>query len=302
MKSYVVVVALVCAVLVEIGNAQELYWTENFNDIKRAPLFKERGERRLLVAGPTESVLTNGVYIFLAFDPVDQKLYYTVTVPAPQLYRSEPDGTQAQLVINFGSGNYPQGLAIDPVGRKVYWSSTRCSATNCDGKIRRANLDGSGPEDLVTGFQYPIGMALDLEGGKMFWIRQENPQGIWRANLDGSQAGSILALGDSSWAFSVAVSPKTGQIFWSDAGTAIIGRANLDGSDAQVISDFELFAGDGCITVDAASQTVFWADTANRVIYAADLDGGRKRVIVSEGVYYPVSLLVVHGNKKMLNR
>jgi hypothetical protein len=303
MKTYVMCAALVCAALVRLGNAQELYWTDNYLEIKRVSLFKERGERRRLVAGPAEGVLTNATYTYLAFDPVDQKLYYTVAGNVSRLYRSELDGTEAQLVLSLESGRMPFGLAIDPLGRKIYWSSF-LPRTWSDAKIQRANLDGSGLEDLVTGAPYVSGMALDIKRGKMFWIRQDTWE-IWRANLDGSQAGSILTLGDgygSAYAFSVAVNPNTGQIFWLDAGTAIVGRANEDGSDPQVISDLTIFAADGCITVDPRSETVFWADTEKHVIYAADLDGGRKRVLVSEGLYYPVSLLVVHGNKKIFGR
>jgi hypothetical protein len=33
--------------------------------------------------------------------------------------------------------------------------------------IRRANLDGSGQQILITGLNAPAGPALDLAGGKM---------------------------------------------------------------------------------------------------------------------------------------
>jgi hypothetical protein len=153
MKSYVMLVALVCAALVELGNAQELYWTDlNLSEIRRAALFEQRGERDLLAAGPAKSVLTNAIYPYLAFDPVDRKLYYTVGAGTSQLYRSQPDGSAAQRVLSFDIAHFPRGLAIDPIRRKIYWSS-----------------------------------------------------------FHAMQAGSIIALGASSYAFSVAVSPKTGQ-------------------------------------------------------------------------------------------
>ena len=61
-------------------------------------------------------------------------------------------------------GSWPIGLALDLAGGKMYWTDY---ATD---KIQRANLDGSGVEDLVTsGLDWPVGIALDLAGGKMYW-------------------------------------------------------------------------------------------------------------------------------------
>ena len=46
----------------------------------------------------------------------------------------------------------------------MYWTDYSAS------KIQRANLDGSGVEDLVTsGLSNPFGIALDVAGGKMYW-------------------------------------------------------------------------------------------------------------------------------------
>ena len=51
----------------------------------------------------------------------------------------------------------PQGIALDVTGRKMYWTDWGTDT------IRRANLDGSGVEDLVTtGLVDPWGIALYL--------------------------------------------------------------------------------------------------------------------------------------------
>ena len=47
---------------------------------------------------------------------------------------------------------------------KMYWTDVRLT------KIRRANLDYSNVEDLITTGDGPIGIALDLVRGKMYWI------------------------------------------------------------------------------------------------------------------------------------
>ena len=64
-------------------------------------------------------------------------------------------------------------------------------------KIQRANLDGSNIEDLVTqGLEAPIGIALDVVGGKMYWTDAGTDK-IQRANLDGSNVEDLVKLGYS---------------------------------------------------------------------------------------------------------
>ena len=71
----------------------------------------------------------------------------------------------------------------------MYWAD---SGTD---KIQRANLNGSGVQDLVTGID--IGgddIELDVSGGKMYWA-DNPPDQIQRANLDGSQIELLVTGG-----------------------------------------------------------------------------------------------------------
>ena len=51
----------------------------------------------------------------------------------------------------------PRGVAVDRVGRKIYWTER--------GRIRRANLDGRNHQDVVTGLGTPISIALGVAAG-----------------------------------------------------------------------------------------------------------------------------------------
>src|SRR5687768_7639715 len=59
----------------------------------------------------------------------------------------------------------------------IYWSDF------FGGNIRRANLDGTGQTTLVTGQSMPIGPALDLAGGRMYWGNLGGGSSIRSANL-----------------------------------------------------------------------------------------------------------------------
>lgn len=63
----------------------------------------------------------------------------------------------------------------------MYWINA--GTTN---KIQRANLDGTGIEDVVTGLEAPHGIALDIVGGKVYWVSAGTAQKVQRANLDGT--------------------------------------------------------------------------------------------------------------------
>ncbi len=83
---------------------------------------------------------------------------------------------------------YPLGIAIDENDGKLYWVDWEWEEDSGEtvGKIYRADLDGSTQKELViTGLEFPIGIALDTENGKMYWTSQSSPAIIQRADLAG---------------------------------------------------------------------------------------------------------------------
>ncbi len=75
------------------------------------------------------------------------------------------------------------GIAIDPMGQKVYWTG--------EGMVRRVNLDGSSVEVLVSGLDTPRGIALDPPGDRMWWTDRALGT-IQSAALDGSNVQEIV--------------------------------------------------------------------------------------------------------------
>jgi hypothetical protein len=92
----------------------------------------------------------------LALDPVEGKLYWTIPQGDERILRANVDGTELEVVLDHYGGYSASGIALDIAGRKIYWADPEGQA------IRRANLDGSDVETLVTGLSQPAGIALDL--------------------------------------------------------------------------------------------------------------------------------------------
>jgi hypothetical protein len=97
------------------------------------------------------------------------------------------------------------GVALNLVataqqGDRMYW--TDMGTTTGDGKIQRADLSGDNVEDLVcaacppehTALTMPIGIALDVAEGKMYWTDAKAAK-IQCADLDGSNIEDLVTTG-----------------------------------------------------------------------------------------------------------
>ena len=122
----------------------KMYWTDpGTGKIQRANL--DGSSQQDLVTGLT---FPQGI----ALDVDGGKMYWP---DSATIRRANLDGSSLETLLP-NAGN-PIGIALDQRSGKMYWTENQ---TN---KIQRANLDGTGVEDLVaTGLDTPWGIALDL--------------------------------------------------------------------------------------------------------------------------------------------
>ncbi|NNJ12811.1 DUF11 domain-containing protein [Chloroflexales bacterium ZM16-3] len=136
---------------------------------------------------------------------------------------SASDGAGQQLILDPTKANPTGGIAIDSQRQQMYW----VEATT----IRRANLDGTGIETIISGLSAPRRIAVAEAAGKVYW---SEPGAIKRANLDGSGVEILVAgTGIASLSLDVARS----KIFWAAGKT--ISSANLDGSGQSTFASLE---------------------------------------------------------------
>jgi len=163
----------------------------------------------------------------VAFDDFGRKVYWTDAWPRV-IRRCNPDGTDLQTLVTDGL-EYPVAIAIDAVHGKMYWSDHGTQ------KLQRANLDGSVVQDIATGLSGNCGgIALDPINGRIYWGEGVTNGIIRSANLDGSNAVTILS--DLQGLTCVALDRVHGRICWTISGTT--GRiygANLDGTGVQML-------------------------------------------------------------------
>jgi DNA-binding beta-propeller fold protein YncE len=153
---------------------QKLYWSDtSLNKIQRANFDGSSVEDVITgLSGPRE----------IEVDPFKSKIYW-VDNGFGEIKRSDLDGSGLQVLVSgLPSGSYGvSGMSLDLTNGVMYWAED--SST---GKIRRANLNGTGITDCIQIPQtQPVSVTVDALGGYLYWTDYTYGK-IHRANLDGS--------------------------------------------------------------------------------------------------------------------
>lgn len=107
--------------------------------------------------------------------------------------------------------------------------------------IRRARLDGSGQEDIVTNeVQHPDGVAVDWLARNLYWTDTGTDR-IEVSKLNGMSRRILINEGLVE-PRAIALAPQLGWMFWSDWNDdkPKIERAALDGTERLVLVGVDL--------------------------------------------------------------
>jgi Cep192 domain 4 len=185
-----------------------------------------------------------------------------------QIWEANPDGTNAQPLINIPPQPGPAGVAVS--GSNLYW------ANQGDGTIWEANLDGTNAQPLsaIPVQQSPVGVAVN--GSNLFWADQGSGQ-IWEANPDGTNAQPLINIPPQPGPAGVAVS--AGNLYWANQGDGTIWEANLDGTNAHSLSAIPFQ--DNPVGVAVNGSNLFWADQGSGQIWEANPDGTNAQPLIN---------------------
>jgi hypothetical protein len=190
-----------------------------------------------------------------------------------------PSGDSATLTaagVGKKAQPFPTSLALNGSGgvAHLYWSS------QTDGWIRKANLDGSDVQVIVTDSYVANGMAVS--SSHVYWTGGDGWCGstIRAAKLDGSGEATVITGQNCAWGLAVDGS----HLYWSTLGDGTLHRANLDGSGPVTLVTGQSM--NGGVAVD--SSHVYWAGFGG--VYRANLDGSHVQLVAS--VYSACSVVV----------
>lgn len=228
--------------------AEKIYWSAciivqgtELQEIRRANLD----------GTDTEDLITEDVFFIggIALDLAARKLYWTQLVPGSgdRLRRANleiPPGETPEnrsdiedLVIGFPDSSNPLGIALDVAGGRMYWVDTNGPLEHFSGIIRRANLNGSDVEELVTEAGNLRDIALHVLADRMYWTDVFGS--VLRANMDGTNIEELVTTGQDG-PRGIALDLAAAKMYWADSSSGVgdhgsIKRADLDGSNVETI-------------------------------------------------------------------
>ena len=207
----------------------KMYWTETrLFKVRRANLDGSGVEDLVTQDLDTTSDATN-----IALDVAEGKMYW---MAGRKIHRANLNGTNIEdIILLHEYGGYDISLDLDR--RKLYWA--------IGNKIYRANLDGSNIEKLYDQFGDVFSIALDVDGGKIYYSGINNESGIHYFGMDdmpASRVADIHTLVKHDGATDIALDVDRGKMYWvGHADYSAVGRrsgvhsVNLDGTNKQVV-------------------------------------------------------------------
>ena len=167
----------------------------------------------------------------------------------------------------------------------MYWIDTK------NGTLHR--LTSRKVEKLVPSVENATGLAVDVTGGKLYWIEKTSEKSgrIRRANLKGDPNVQLIKE-LTSVPLNIALDAAAGTLYLTNT-RGRIQRLNVDGSDFQP----NLIAGLEApkeIALDVSGGKVYWTEMAGS-IRRANLDGSNVETLAT-GLATPTSIVIADGN------
>jgi hypothetical protein len=174
--------------------------------------------------------------------------------------RAHLDGTHRATV----AGGYaaPYGIAVDAVNEMIYWG--------VQGRVMRAGLDGSAPQQLFTTSNYALGVEIDTAQNRVYAF----DYGAGRFAYGPMTGGATTYLGwTAGTAYDVVASPGTNWIYFTEYGNNVIRR--FDRTDPTTSSSVVVSTGSGPygIAIDSSAGKLYWANYSSGSISRSNLDG-----------------------------
>lgn len=255
-------------------------------------------------------------------------LVLNIGTPSRLLSMSTSGGDIEVLVPDLGVA--PDGIAIDPVRRHIFWTSMGVSHVGedflvNDGSIERVDYDGANRRTIVPcgGTYTPKQMQCDAEHGLIYWCDREGMR-VMRARTDGSDVTVLVQTGSTEedrrdkrrHCVGIAIDPDGGWLYWTqkgrpDGNEGRIFRVPLRlpaGADPARRSDVEMLF-DGLpepIDLEWVGETgrLYWTDRgtppAGNTLNAATIrpNGTPTREILLAGLQEGIGLAIDHRHRR----
>lgn len=259
----------------------------------------------------------------------DRLLVLNIGSPSRLLSMSTDGGDVQTLIPDLGVA--PDGIAIDPIRRHIFWTYMGTSHEGedffvNDGSLERVDFDGGERTVIVAQGQTvtPKQVQCDPVNGLIYWCDREGLR-VMRARTDGSELTVLVQTGATDeerrdrrrHCVGVAIDAKAGILYWTQKGKpngneGRILRAALDlppGMDPANRSDIDVLF-DGLpepidLEWEADTGYLYWTDRgdppAGNTLNRAVIRPGQSmtREIILTGLQEAIGLAIDRKNKRV---
>src|SRR6201991_3846498 len=158
-------------------------------------------------------------------DATNERLLVLEAIP-PRMLSLSPDGTHLDVLVQ-DLGGTPDGIAIDPIRRHIYWTNMGQDWSANDGFIERIDFDGANRQVVIPkGATFtPKQMQVDAEAGLLYWCDREGMR-VMRSRTDGSDITVLVETGSTEadrkderlHCVGIAIDRLSKRLYWTQKG------------------------------------------------------------------------------------
>lgn len=185
----------------------------------------------------------------------------------------------------------PDGLAVDWIGKNLYWCDKGFRA------IEVSQLHGRYRRILIkSGLQEPRAIAIDPFERYIFWTDWgENPH-IGKAGMDGTHH-QIIVQNNLGWPNALSINFETKELYWGDARDDFIAVCDYTGNRRKVILNREINPMAKLHHIFAIAvweDRVYWSDWETKSIESCHKDHGNDCTTLLHTIHRPMDIRVYH--------
>ena len=222
------------------------------------------------------------------FDFKEDRLYFA-DVNAKTIYRAYINGSSTKETIIKHDSMGLEGLAVDWVGRKLYWLDRHSK------HVEVSELDGTHRKTLkADGISDPRAIVVHPGAGYLFFTTWHLQAYIGRLGMDGSNFTRIVTYEQRlAWPNALTIDYMTDKFFWADAHLDYIAFSDLDGKNRKyVVQDTLRVPHVFAITV--FDDFIFWTDWNLKAVSRANKWTGANYTVLRNTTHRPYDLHVYH--------
>ncbi|XP_012271678.1 low-density lipoprotein receptor-related protein 2 [Orussus abietinus] len=228
--------------------------------------------------------------VALDADYANEMLYFC-DVTAKTIYRAPLNGGEKEPIIRHDSHGL-EGIAIDWVGRKIYWLDRHSKHLDV------AELDGTNRKTLKSEIADPRAIVVHPGTGYLYFTSWHLQAYIGKMGMDGSNFTTILTWEDDiAWPNALTIDYFTDRIFWADAHLDYIAFADLDGHHRRIVLSGPKVPHIFALTV--FDDFIYWTDWNLKAISRAEKFSGAQLRLLRNTTHRPYDIHVYHPLRQL---